>query len=440
MPQTPAPRSVQLRTLGCRLNKAESDEIRAALAGRSIEPTDTAPDVVVVNTCTVTAEASKASRKLIRRSIADHPHSKIVVTGCYAVAEPDLVAAMPGVDLVVPNKDKDRLAALVAGEVGVSTSVPTMAPRPRANLKIQTGCDELCSFCIVPQTRGELSSRTGNDVVATARAMVEAGTREVILTGVHLGKYGWDLGEGHRLVDLIGELGAVRDLERVRLSSIEASQIDVSLLHALAEEPKICRHLHIPLQTGDAGVWQAMRRPGTLEHFLEITRQARDIIDGLTLTTDVLVGFPGEDEQAFANTLAVIERIGFRKLHVFRYSPRPGTPAATDPRQVDVATTRDRSERVRNLGTRMRAQWLHSQKGRRVRVLIEKAGPAHETRGRPRLSGLTDNYLPVHTSGSAGLVGSSPDVLVTSAGQESVEGEIVDRLPILQNRGGFDPV
>ncbi|MDH3296275.1 MAG: MiaB/RimO family radical SAM methylthiotransferase [Acidimicrobiia bacterium] len=425
MPQTPAPRSVQVRTLGCRLNKAESDEIRAALAARRVESTDIAPELVVVNTCTVTAEASKASRRLIRRSIADHPHSKIIVTGCYAVAEPEIVAAIPGVDLVVSNQDKNHLASLVAGEVErlLWAGVPGCT---RANLRIQTGCDELCTFCIVPRTRGELFSRTEEDVVAAARAMAEAGTREVILTGVHLGKYGWDRTRERRLVDLIGELAALPGLERIRLSSIEASQVDGPFLEALAAEPKVCRHLHIPLQTGDAELWKAMRRPGTLEHFLEIAERAKEMIEDLTLTTDVMVGFPGENERAFANTLAVTEMVGFRKLHVFRFSPRAGTPAATDPRQVDGPTIRDRSERVRGLGTVMRAQWLKAQEGKRVQVLIEKAGPANEGPSRrSRLSGLTDNYLRVNTTGPADLVGRFATVLVTSSGEDSVEGDIV---------------
>ena len=411
------------------------------MAARQFETNETDPEVVVVNTCTVTAEASKASRKLIRRSIADHPRSKIVVTGCYAVAEPEVVAAIPGVDLVVPNQDKDHLAAMITGEASAASTMTGLPARVRANLKIQTGCDELCSFCIVPQTRGELSSRRTGDVMGAAWALAEAGTREVVLTGVHLGKYGWDRPGPTRLAGLIRELGAVTGLARIRLSSIEASQIDTAFLRALAEEPKVCRHLHIPLQTGDAGLWKAMRRPGSLEHFLDIAKQAKEIIDDLTLTTDVMVGYPGEDDSAFVNTLAVVEQIGFRKLHVFRFSPRPGTPAATDLRQVDHTTARDRSERLRSLGNGMRSQWLKNQVGRQVRVLIEKSGPTQiTTLGRPRLSGLTDNYLRVHTSGPAGLVGRSVDVLVTSAGVDSVEGEIDGGLPVLQNSGGFDSV
>ena len=435
MPPTPALRSAELRTLGCRLNQAESDEIRAALADRGFESTAVAPDVVVINTCTVTAEASKASRKLIRRSIADHPHSRIVVTGCYAVADPQLVAAIPGVDLVVPNQDKDHLVARIAGEIPERASPVIVPARTRANLKIQTGCDELCTFCIVPRTRGDLSSRSAQDVVAAARTMVAAGTREIILTGVHLGKYGWDQTGGYRLGDLIAELGTLPDLARIRLSSIEASQIDLPLLETLASQPKVCRHLHIPLQTGDPGLWHAMRRPGSLDHYLDIASTAKETLGDLTLSTDVMVGFPGEDEAAFANTMDVVERVGFRKVHVFRFSPRAGTPAAADPRRVDPATVRDRSEQLRELGNRLQARWLSDTVGDRVTVLIERVGPAGPGAKRPpRLSGLTDNYLRVHAAGPARLVGRTADVLVTSAGQDSVEGDIVGGLPVLQDR------
>lgn len=434
MPPTPVPLSVQLRTLGCRLNTAESDEIIAALVARRIEPNAVDPQIVVVNTCTVTAEASKASRKLIRRSVADHPHAKIVVTGCFAVAEPEVAAAIPGVDLVVPNKDKEHLASLLAGSAAPSAHGFHSPGRVRANLKIQTGCDELCSFCIVPQTRGGLSSRTSGDIVAMARAMAKSGTRELILTGVHLGKYGWDLPGSDRLADLLGRLGAIPELERIRLSSIEASQIDLPLLQTMAREPKMCRHLHIPLQTGDARLWRAMRRPGTLDHFLEITARAKDIIPDLTVTTDVMVGFPGEDESAFANTVAVVEAADFRKLHVFRFSPRVGTPAADASRRVDGAVMRTRSERLRELGNRLRTRWIKSQDGRRVQVLIEKGDPVlQDTPGTLRLSGLTDNYLRVHSTGPAPLVGRTVDVLVTSARQDSVEGDVVAGLPVLQD-------
>jgi threonylcarbamoyladenosine tRNA methylthiotransferase MtaB len=384
-----------------------------------------APDVVVVNTCAVTAEASKASRKLIRRSVAEHPHSKIVVTGCYAVSDSAAVGAIPGVDLVVANQDKERLADLVTVTARGSPGAKLFSGRIRANLKVQTGCDELCSFCIVPQTRGALSSRPVAEVAATARSLVEGGTKEVILTGVHLGKFGWDR-NSERLTDLIGELALIPGLERIRLSSIEASQVDVRLLEIMAGEPKMCRHLHIPLQTGDEGIWRSMRRPGTLAHFLELSDQAKTVVEGLTLTTDVLVGFPGEDDRAFLNTLGVVEQVGFRKLHVFRYSPRSGTPAAADSRRVDPAAARWRAVRLRELGEQIRTSWLKGTIGQKVRVLIERAVPSQKESRAVDLDGLTDNYLRVRTSGPEALVGRTMDVLVTSAGPDSVEGDIVE--------------
>jgi threonylcarbamoyladenosine tRNA methylthiotransferase MtaB len=393
-----------------------------ALAGRGVLIGDDVPDVVVVNTCAVTSEAAKASRKLIRRSVAEHPGSMIVVTGCYAVAEARAVMAIPGVDHVVPNADKDRLVDLVAGEGRGPAAGVTSPVRVRANLKVQTGCDELCSFCIVPQTRGELFSRPITQVSEAARTLVEAGTREIILTGVHLGKYGWDLPDG-TLIDLIRELTRIAGLERIRLSSIEASQVDRALLEVVAAEPKICRHLHLPLQTGDDRIWKSMRRPGSLADYLQVAELAKEVVGDVTLTTDVMVGFPGEDDRAFLETVGMIERLEFRKLHVFRYSPRPGTPAAADGRRIPSTVVRHRATRLRRLGDRVRAAWMRDLVGHHVRVLVERVSPV--VGGSFQLNGLTDNYLRVRAIGSEDLVGRTVDVLVTSAGHDSVEGELV---------------
>lgn len=442
MAPTPAPPRVHFRTLGCRLNQAESDEIRTALAARGIETAGSAPQVVVVNTCTVTSEASKASRKLIRRTIGDYPTARILVTGCYAVAEPDAVAAIPGVAGVVANKDKDQLADRIAAGFADSARVPVGLRHkgPRVNFKIQTGCDEQCAFCIVPQTRGGLASRPPGEVMEAARALTSSGVRELVLTGVHLGKYGWERGSTGALPALIAGLGALPDLERIRLSSIEASQVDEDFLRMVADEPKLCRHLHIPLQTGDQGVWRAMARPGTLERYLRITERAKQLIPDVTISTDVMVGFPGEDESAFTNTLRVIEEVGFRKLHVFRYSARPGTPAAGRSDQIDEQVKRRRSDEVRVVGDRLRRAWLQTQLGSTVEVLVEQAGASRAGNGRPALSGLTDHYLRVRTSGPAGLVGRLVDVLVASVGRDAVEGEIVGGLSVLRDRRGFDSV
>ena len=394
--------TVALKTLGCRLNQAESDEILVALADRGITVDNNDPQIFVINTCTVTAEASSASRKLIRRTVKEHPRSKVVVTGCYAVAHEDDVRAMAGVDAVLPVKEK--LPGAVAEQVGAST-VPFDFQGPRRNLRVQTGCDEQCTFCVVPTTRGALDSRPLDEVLVYARRLVDSGAAELILSGVHLGAYGQ--GTDGNLVDLIQALSSIDGLVRIRLSSIEASHVDAALLEQMASNPKVCRHLHLPLQTGSERTWMRMQRPGTLGHFLTVADVARRIVPGIAITTDIMVGFPGEDEAAFAQTLEVIGRVGFEKLHVFRYSARVGTPAAGYSDQVAHEVRRERSRVVRTLGDSIRRRWLDSLIGSRVPVLVEKATA-------DGIVGHTDSYALVRFGGTADSVGQVREVDVAS--------------------------
>jgi threonylcarbamoyladenosine tRNA methylthiotransferase MtaB len=394
--------TVALRTLGCRLNQAESDEILIALADRGIAIDDDSPEIVVVNTCSVTTEASSASRKLIRRSVKDHPGSTVVVTGCYAVAHEAEVRAIAGVDAVLPVKE--TLPGAVAEQAGGS-AVPFEFEGPRRNLRVQTGCDEQCTFCIVPTTRGALDSRPLDEVLIHARRLVDSGATELILSGVHLGTYG--RGTEDNLVGLIQALSSIAGLARIRLSSIEASHVDVTLLEQMASNPKVCRHLHLPLQTGSEETWGRMRRPGTLDNFLEVVEAARATVPGLAITTDVMVGFPGEDDDAFIQTVDVIELVGFEKLHVFRFSARQGTPAAGYPDQVAHEVRRGRSKIVRELGSSLRRRWLDSLVGSKVSVLVEKATPAG-------LAGHTDSYAMVRFNGPADSVGLVCEVDVSS--------------------------
>lgn len=431
--------TVDLLTLGCRLNQAETDEVLFALGEHGLQVDRTDPNVVVVNTCTVTSEASSASRKLIRRAIREHPEATVFVTGCYAVADPDALAAIPGVDVVIAEKAK--IADQVARRLGLGSQTPVIPtfPSPRRNLRVQTGCDEQCTFCIVPTTRGDLSSSEPAEVVGRARRLVEAGVTELTLSGVHLGKYGHDVGSSRSLIALLEELLAIDGLLRVRLSSIEASQVDDELLDLIAEEPKLARYLHLPLQTGSRRVWESMRRPGSLDRFLDVAAMVRSRVPGIAITTDVMVGFPGEDAAAFQETLQVVETVGFEKLHVFRFSPRVGTPAASAAGQVNPKVARERSHVVRDLGRDIRRKWVGRYAGRYVEVLVEKAGRTVEAEGgRPALWGYTDTYARVRTSGPAGLVGRLVTVLVGSVGEDLLEGEIVEGLPVLPDRRRID--
>jgi threonylcarbamoyladenosine tRNA methylthiotransferase MtaB len=402
--------TVALRTLGCRLNQAESDEILIALADRGIAVDNDDPQILVINTCTVTTEASSASRKLIRRSVKEHPGSKVVVTGCYALAHEDEVRAMAGVDAVLPVKE--TLPGAVAEEAGAA-AVPIDFEGPRRNLRVQTGCDEQCTFCVVPATRGPLDSRPLDEVLVHARRLVDSGAAELVVSGVHLGTYGQ--GTDDSLVDLIQALSSIEGLARIRLSSIEASHVDTALLEQMASNPKVCRHLHLPLQTGSERTWVRMQRPGTLSRFLAVADAARETVPGIAITTDIMVGFPGEDEAAFAQTLEVIDRVGFEKLHVFRYSARVGTPAAGYSEQVAHEVRRERSKVVRELGDSIRRRWLDSLIGSRVPVLVEKAVA-------DGIVGHTDSYALVRFGGSADSVGQVREVDVSSRSRGTLLG------------------
>jgi threonylcarbamoyladenosine tRNA methylthiotransferase MtaB len=404
-----------VRTLGCRLNQAESDEVVVALAHRGVRVVEADPDVVVINTCSVTAEAASASRKLIRRSVNEFPEAALFVTGCYAAERQDTIRGMAGVDEVVVSKE-----GLVHKVAETGRPAEVHFPGPRRNLRVQTGCDEQCTFCIVPLTRGAPSSRPHSEVLEYARRLIDTGTREVTLTGVHLGTYGRD----GSLPALLRDLAALKGLERIRLSSIEASHVDRALLETISSEPRLCRHLHLPLQTGDRRLWTAMRRPGTLDRFMEVAERARSIIPGIAITTDVMVGFPGEDEASFSATVDVVERVGFEKLHVFRFSPRECTPAASFPGQVDADVKRERSRTLRAAGDALRRRWLEGHVGHTVEVLVEQETPAGILRG------YTDTYAPVVFTGPSGSVGEVVTVLVTSL----TKGALGGRVPVLQDR------
>lgn len=465
---------VLLRTLGCRLNQAESFEIQRGLKSRGFEAAvgGEAPDVVVVNTCTVTAESSRSSRQLIKRTVREFPDAHVVVTGCYAVAAPTEVAAIDGVDLVVPNKDKDGLAALLADRYfpGTSRSLGQDSSRgeqsscARVTLKVQTGCDELCTFCIVPYTRGGLSSRPVDTVVDLARQVVEGGAREITLSGVHLGKYGVDIGYRPGLAGLIERLlECLPGYVRIRLSSIEVTTVGPKILELVASERRVCRHLHVPLQSGDDGILSRMGRPYDMDRYRAVVERAKEMVPGLALTTDVMVGFPGETPDAFENTLRAVERIGFAKLHVFRFSPREGTPAASSEGQVSEEEKKARSRVLRELGDSLRTEFIarECRSGELAGVLVEgvearqgasveadsirlvarragrdepspeRDGPEGDRlqasrEGKAMLAGITDNYIKVRVDGSPSLVGTYVAVEPLSYDCDSVKGRLVD--------------
>lgn len=422
---------VAFTTLGCRLNQAESDSMADELLERGMEQAAPGehPDLVVVNTCTVTREATKASRAAIRRAARTYPQARVVVIGCYAVSDRDEVEAIEGVDAVLTNDDKEsfvqalRTASATAPLLHISppraSTRATVPPRVRANLKIQTGCDEWCTFCIIPTTRGPLRSRAADEVVREARAKVLAGARELVLTGVHLGKYAYDrAGDERELVDLWRRLVEIEGLERLRLSSILSRHLTEEVVDFIAGEPKMCEYLHVPLQAGDDAVLDAMHRPYGIDEYMTSVERAQRSIPGLALATDIIVGFPGESDRAFRRTLDVVRALQFSKLHVFRYSARPGTAAATMADVVSPETKKGRSKELIALGNQIRSRWLNSHLGAPLRVLVEDERAVD---GVTVASGQTRDLVRVWFEGG-GSLGDTVDVEGVRVRADGIEG------------------
>ena len=411
------PQKVAFTTLGCRLNQAESDSMAEDLArsGLATAAADDAPDVVVVNTCTVTREATKASRSAIRRAVRTNPDARVVVVGCYAVSDPDEVQAIEGVDLVVGNDEKERFAEVLGGagfmqpvlQIGGLTAAPRLPYRVRANLKVQTGCDEWCTFCIIPKTRGPLRSLDEDGLVEEALTKVRAGAREIVLTGVHLGKYTYESGgdEGS-LVRLFERLLGIEGVWRLRLSSILSRHLTDEVLAFMQAEPRMCRFLHVPLQAGADEVLTAMHRPYDIAGYMEAVRRTKRALPDVALATDIIVGFPGETDEAFEATIDVVRQVGFSKLHVFRYSARPDTAAASLPDEVHPDVKKERSKRLIELGNQIRADFLDSHLHRPIEVLVEDE---RSVDGAVVCSGQTDDLVRVWFEGQ-GLLGALVEI------------------------------
>ncbi len=395
---------VFLDTVGCRLNQAEIERMGHQLraAGCEIVASAAEADLVIINTCTVTGEAASDSRAAVRRA-ARAGAARIVVTGCWATLEPEAAAALPSVSSVIPNSHKEDLVSglldlpedLLDREPLARQPLPGLRARTRAFIKVQEGCNNACTYCITRLARGPSRSRTIPQVLAEARATLRGGTKEIVLSGVHLGAWGQDLPSGPQqpppsLTDLVAALLSALPIPRLRLSSLEPWDLS-SGFFTLWSDARLCRHLHLPLQSGSASVLQRMARKVTPESFAAIVALAQANIPDLAITTDVIVGFPGESEAEFQETVEFVRRMGFAGGHVFAYSPRPGTVAAKMAHQVSSEVKRERSAILRQIFAESAAAYRRRFLGKRMRVLWESATPCPEVGW--RLEGLTDNYL-----------------------------------------------
>ncbi|MDY7075367.1 MAG: tRNA (N(6)-L-threonylcarbamoyladenosine(37)-C(2))-methylthiotransferase MtaB [Chloroflexota bacterium] len=388
--------NVCLQSLGCRLNQSEIEMLarRFTVAGHSVVGDPTLADVCIINTCAVTAEAERKSRRRVSSLVRANPESRIAVIGCYATLSPGRCADLPGVTWVVPNAEKEHVVKTVTASSlsPVQRERGRVAPlRTRAFVKVQDGCDNHCTYCVVRLLRGAARSRPVSDVVAEVQALVEeAGCQEAVLTGVNLGSYGRDLGMSHGLAMLITTLLAHTDLPRLRLSSLELWDLDETFFE-LWESERMCRQLHLPLQAGCDETLRRMGRRITTAAFTRLVEAARVTVPDLAVTTDIIVGFPGEDESAFRASRDFVAAMEFARLHVFPYSPRPGTPAARLPDRVSRAVRGARALTMRELGDEQALRFRQRFVGREMAVLWEQ-------RRRDGLwAGLTDNYLQVVT-------------------------------------------
>ena len=391
---------VKAVTLGCKVNAYESEYILSSFKDRGYEITNDVADIYIVNTCSVTNTSDAKSRKVINRLIRENPNSVIVVMGCMIEANKDM--EIPGVSLIIGNKDKNKVVDLVEtylkdkqtkkilydnfDDTFEDMFITNMTSHTRAFVKIQDGCENFCSYCIIPYTRGRQRSKDPDLVIKEIETLVSNGYKEIVLTGIHTGHYGSDLQT--TFPDLLKRIIKIKGLERLRISSIEITELNDDFLEVLKDNSIIVSHLHIPLQAGSDTILQAMNRKYLTNYFETKVKKIREIRPDISLTTDVIVGFPGETEEEFQETLDFVAKIKFTKVHVFPYSRRKGTKADTMPNQIPENIKKERVKRLIALSNKLEKEYLDLFLNREVEVLIEEEYPDYSL-------GHTGNYLKV---------------------------------------------
>ena len=409
---------VGFHTLGCKVNQSETEAMTALFLdkGYQLGEFEAYCDVYVINTCTVTHAGDRKSRQMIRRAKQINPQAVVVVTGCYAQTSPEAIAAIEDVDIILGTNMRhlivDEVEAFAGSRVQLvdekdtltdfeEISMDRVIQKARAYLKVQEGCEQFCTYCIIPYARGPLRSRSMENTLQEAKKLEQAGFKEIILTGIHLGAYGKP-SEAEReagavqqvtLADLCEMLLNETSFERIRLSSIEPTEVDDHLLRLFAENRRMCRHLHLPLQAGDDDVLEAMHRPYNTEQYRQEMARIREAVPDIALSTDLMVGFPGETDEQFENSLRFCDEIAFSSMHLFKYSPRQGTPAAGYPNQVPNEVKDIRSKRMQEMAERNMLRYMEAHLGQIVEVLVE------EQRSDGIWLGHTDTYLHVAVDG-----------------------------------------
>ena len=429
--------TASIKTLGCKLNQYEGEQMRLQLQrlGYRVIPYDDGADVCIINSCTVTSRTDRETRRLARGARRLNPGALVVVTGCYAEVRPEDLEAIAGVDMVFGNAGKQQLAERIppadgheradAGPEG-QVIIHDFSDHTRAFVKVQEGCDAHCSYCIIPTARGCSRSVPSETVLAQCLVLAEAGYPEIILIGTHLGRYGVDLDEDTNLAQLIELIGR-SPVPRLRISSIEPREVTDEIINMVARggqalsDPvtgKLCRHLHIPLQSGCDSVLRRMGRPYDTVFYRDLALRVKQAAPDTCIGADVIVGFPGETEEEFETTRRLIADLPLSYLHVFTYSERQGTPAASLPNPVDYELRKARNHVLRDMSEHKRAEFARSMVGKRLEVVLQSP------QGNGLVRGISDNYLEVDVTNAGELTGRLIDVLVTHADKGHIEARI----------------
>ena len=451
---------IAFMTLGCKVNQADTASMQELFrqAGYTVCDFTEEADVYVVNTCVVTNTGQQKSRQMIRRAIRKENDALIVVTGCYPQTAAEEVKAIDGVDLLIGTQDRAKIVMLVEAALERKQNQTDDEVRPweqdtrfeemsggneadktRAYLKIQEGCNQYCSYCIIPYARGPLRSRSLQSIKEEVERLTKAGYKEIVLIGIHLGCYGKEMKDGTTLYDAVQAALSVPELQRLRLGSLESVEVEERLLDLMAEDHRLCPHLHLPLQSGCDKILKDMRRPYDTERFATLLAQIRNKVPGIAVTTDVIVGFPGETEDDFAATCNFAKQCGFAKMHIFPYSKRKGTPAAARSDQIPEPVKKHRVEKLAELDREMQQAYFAKSIGTVRRVLAEQvvkdSGKIAEVRnckeahGNKKenclIEGLTDNYIRVEFAGDESLCGKIIDVKITEALIDKCKGVII---------------
>lgn len=428
-------------TLGCKVNQADTASMENLFlrSGHQLVSFDGEADVYIINTCVVTNTGQRKSRQTIHRAIRKNPNALIVVTGCYPQTAAEEVKAIAGVDMIIGNQDRAQIVQLVEERLAhrqtdtldavhkltASTAFEEMAAgditdKTRAFLKIQEGCNQFCTYCIIPYARGPLRSRSLESIRTETQRLISAGFKEIVLIGIHLGCYGKENPDGPTLYDAVKTVLDVPGVQRLRLGSLESVEVEPRLLTLMQEDARFCRHLHLPLQSGCDKTLQAMHRPYTTAKFKTLLADIKNMVPDIAITTDVIVGFPGETEADFETTCKFAESCGFSKMHIFPFSARKGTPAEKFAGAVTEAVKKERADILGRIDETMHKTFLQAMVGQNSEVLFEQ--PA----GKDYFEGLTGNYQRVFVNcGSKNLGGEILPVKITAFDGEKLLGEII---------------